>query len=183
MTLAMNTSLEKMETKDRVKHQREQLPLQGEVNSQTGTPKRLRSDASWPLKDREVNRGRVANPVDSNSQLKLGIVSQGFSQEKFNTEQAMPIEAAFEIKNTGIKRGDIIPRFEDCRYKNHLLTVICLVEMSGRWLIQAEGDLKLCKDARIKAIDSNALPESAKFVSWIPGTSEEPSSILKMLAV
>lgn len=66
------------------------------------------------------------------SHLKLAIVPQVFPQGKLNTEQAMTIEGPLETRIGGLKLGDIILRFENCQFKNNLLTVICIDEMSRR---------------------------------------------------
>lgn len=132
---------------DRKRYECQQLLFQDEVTPQPGTPKRFRSDGSTPVQDREVKRSRVVNPGHTyilalESQVKLAIVSEGFPQGKLNSKQEMAIEEVFEIKIAEINSGHVIPRFEHCRHKNNLLTVICSDEMSKAWLFKAAGDLK-----------------------------------------
>lgn len=74
----------------------------------------------------------------------------------------MAIEAVFKIKIAGIKLGDIIPRFQDCDYKNNLLSIICSDEKSRALLIEAVGGLKLWKGAMIIAIDSKVLTKAGQ---------------------
>lgn len=97
---------------------------------------------STPIQDREATSGSIVHPSDSynlalRSHLKLANVPEGFPQKKLNSEQAMVIEAALEIRIAKDKSGDIILRVVDYCFKSSLLIVNCSNEISRTWLIEA----------------------------------------------
>lgn len=187
--LSAKTTRRKYTTSERRKYNRLQKAkaLESVETSQAGTPKRTRSDGNTPPNVHENKKQRIKGPMDSYSEalrshLKMAIVVEGFPSVKLNSEQAKSIEAEVDKKILGIKPGEVIPRFEDCRFRDNALIMVCADEVTRKWLIEAVKDFKPWDGAILKAINSKDLPKPVKVMTWIAGTQVQAVTVLKMLS-
>ncbi|XP_033216564.1 uncharacterized protein LOC117172590 [Belonocnema kinseyi] len=155
--------------------------------SSEDTPKRPNFQSSSP-KDAREQEVLPKDPTDSCSHsfetnLRMAIVLEGFPKVKLNSDQANAIETELERKIDELKPGERNPLFEDCRYKNDALIVVCADEATRGWLQKAVGQLQPWEGARLKLVNSRRLPRPVKLIAWIPGAFVEPTAALKRIAV
>lgn len=79
--------------------------------------------------------------------------------------------------------GKVIPKFQDCRFKNYAFIVMCSGNVSQAWLIDAVGGVQLWTGAKIEVIVNIYLPRPVKLLACISGVYLERVVALKRIEV
>jgi len=150
--------------------------------------KRHRSDGSTPKEARRTEkRSKVSTKVSTVKSFR-DVVSgfrMAFIHEDPETflseEETGGIKSWILSSLDKLQKGEMYPRFADCRHRHGALHITCQDEATRDWLTLLLQQETPWEGAKLRFIDAKNLPKPIRTMVWIPGPQEEPATLLNRI--
>ncbi|XP_029054562.1 uncharacterized protein LOC114881848 [Osmia bicornis bicornis] len=115
------------------------------------------------------------------AERRLAIAPANYPESTLTEAQASAIEQEIVGALCGLKKGETMPHFDECRFGGGLLLVTCAHTGAVEWLRATATSIRPWEGADLQVMDSHRLPRLKRMFTVIPGPPVATEAILRMM--
>lgn len=115
------------------------------------------------------------------SEVKVGIVLNGFPNQQMTTVQMDAVQDSLIMKIEQQRHEVVKPKFSKCSYRNGYLVISCKDQVTAEWLKDVTRSLSPWDNAELLAMDEKDIPRPELFHAFFPLSADYSNERLRAL--